>query len=384
VAKVIFGPVVSEARNKQGNLVFSRNRWGAFTRALAPDPGPAIGRRKENADTFAAVAPRWSANLTEAQRAAWRALALTANHTDVFGKPKRYSGFHLFVSLNLNLQYFLNTLLDNAPPDLDVTAPTNLLATTASAPDSLSITFAPTPVPADHALAIFATDTLAPGINNPGQRYSLIDVLDEGTNSPQDLTSAWAEVWGEMTGGNRLFLSAKLVNKNNGVTSASLRYTAGVTGTGVCMFKEVTTLTDAQIKALPTTAVTIVPLTAGKIIVPLAVLLQVDHTAAAYTNISAGVGNYISARFGGWDSPRIPNDNLLTPAGKRTTFLPLHLYIDAVPPTVIALRTYSYLDGDLEGSALEIRCTNALGNFTGGNAANSMKVTVYYQLIDAI
>jgi len=384
VAKVLFGPIVSEARNKQGNLVFSRNRWGAFTRALAPDPGPAIGRRKENAETFAAVTPRWSANLTEAQRSAWRSLALSANHTDVFGNHKRYSGFHLFVSLNLNLQYFLNTLLDNAPANLDVTAPTNLLATAASAPDSLTITFAPDPVPADHALAIFATDTLAPGINNPGQRYSLIEVLDEGTNSPQDLTSSWAEVWGEMTGGNRIFVSAKLVNKNNGVTSASLRYTAEVTGTGVCMYKEVTTLTDAQIKALPTTAITIVPLTAGKVIVPLAVLLQVNHTAAAYTNISAGIGNYINARIGSWPSPRALNDELLTPAGKRTVFIPIPLHLDATPPTSVSLKGITLPESGLAGTNLTLNCVNALGNFTGGNAANSMTVTVYYQLLDAI
>lgn len=163
-----------------------------------------------------------------------------------------------------------------------------------------------------------------------------------------------------------------------------------------------TTLTDAQIKALPTTPITLVAAPAsGFRIKILGGTMRLNNAAGAYTNINTAYCELRVNVTAGWRlaGPVLVNDTEWSVAltgmtdvfGNAATYVldvptPGLLYpVDAgaqsgnssgqlllnpfnIPPTA---------DVDAKAALLSIN-NNGSGNLTGGNAANSLKVTLYY------
>lgn len=156
----------------------------------------------------------------------------------------------------------------------------------------------------------------------------------------------------------------------------------------VSIRKAVVELTDAQIKALPTTPVEIVPSPgAGKVLLFIRGLVIVDATAADYTNIDAD-GSYLTIGYtgGGENTTYVINDAgasltqlsaLLTGNVRAVSILPLFNFLDGWGPTNNSVPT----EANLEAANIEVFAVNG-GNFTGGNAANSMKCIVLYTVVD--
>lgn len=132
------------------------------------------------------------------------------------------------------------------------------------------------------------------------------------------------------------------------------------------------TLTDAQIKALPTTEVEVVPAPGpGLIVVPVVALLFLTSTAD-YTNQDT------------------PSFNIVWPAGDATIYADGGL-LDSTNRFValhgasfdVAGSQYGFAFNSVVNTALSIDGNNGVaGNFTGGNAGNSLRVTVLYTVID--
>lgn len=127
------------------------------------------------------------------------------------------------------------------------------------------------------------------------------------------------------------------------------------------------TLTDAQIKALPTTPVQIMAAPgANKVINVINIFNYLDATAGAYGNITNaepstyydGTGGNIS--FGG--------DLDMENPVKSFVIQPLPGILDITEDAINKGVMY-YLE-------------NGASNYTGGNAANTLKVTVYYTVVD--
>jgi len=130
------------------------------------------------------------------------------------------------------------------------------------------------------------------------------------------------------------------------------------------------TLTDAQIKALPTTPVLIVPGNPHKAIVLHAAELILNDTAGAYTNVSTGAADVLSLHAGLRVSSELPNDELLGFATKQIG----HINARDAAPYACALSTR-------KGQDLELLCVNTDGDFTGGHADNYLRVIAYFNLI---
>jgi hypothetical protein len=155
---------------------------------------------------------------------------------------------------------------------------------------------------------------------------------------------------------------------------------------------ETRTLTNDEIKALPTTSIEIVAAPGeGKMLLFHSAILLCDATAGVYTNIDQA-GAYMSIRFTGQGdiSTLLVKDTgvsitmvslggLVEQAGnvRWATLLPYHLGADA---------SYGLIaNGDAvqENTGLSLRFRNySNGDLTGGHADNYMRVTVNYSVID--
>jgi hypothetical protein len=161
------------------------------------------------------------------------------------------------------------------------------------------------------------------------------------------------------------------------------------------------TLTDAQIKALPTTPIQIVAAPgAGYWIHVFAATLHGKFTSGAYTNVNAvNAQLYLTPATGGaWLTSVIENKNTYANAVARlATFLGAVETIAPVIPYQEALQSGGG-SGDwgeispsvdmgpaqLENKPVLVEiANNGDGNLTGGNAANTLVATVYY-IVEAV
>jgi hypothetical protein len=136
-----------------------------------------------------------------------------------------------------------------------------------------------------------------------------------------------------------------------------------------------TTLTDAQIKALPGTSVEVVPAPgAGMIVVPLVALLFLTRPTT-YTNVDAGSSVNLVWPGVGDATIYITGPSLL---GSNPSFCALHgASFDN------GGSQYAFAFESVVNAALQIDAGNgALGDFTGGGAGNSLKVQVLYSVLE--
>lgn len=156
------------------------------------------------------------------------------------------------------------------------------------------------------------------------------------------------------------------------------------------MLSATVTLTDAQIKALPTTPIEILPAVAGKANIIFFVLMALDTTGGPYSNVDPTNNLYcVNDINGNYD---VVTNSAITPFG-----------LDRADDHQICILNAVYgaaLAGDFAGFIIPIIAINnianwankptylvasngALNNYTGGNAANTLKVTTFYATVDA-
>jgi hypothetical protein len=164
----------------------------------------------------------------------------------------------------------------------------------------------------------------------------------------------------------------------NGLTQIS-------TGGGAGLVQVATvTLTDAEIKALPTTGIEIIAAPGvGKIILPISIVISFNWVAD-YTGIDANSTIY-SAMDGDYGSllPAISEsvdggiNNLLASSESKVVVMqqPISLFLGNTNPI-------NYSTSQLENKALILFSQNNGLPFSGGNAANQLLVTAYYFISD--
>ena len=146
------------------------------------------------------------------------------------------------------------------------------------------------------------------------------------------------------------------------------------------------TLTDAQIKALPTTPVVIIPAPgANRFIVLVQAIAIIDTLAGLYTNVSADVYVQLLLSPGDQDfAVSNPSDASATAGLLGTTraaiFLTPFSYAGTGGQSGLIISNYG-AESSVVNQSLAIAMTNDDGDLTGGNVANTLTVAVSYLVL---
>lgn len=214
MAKVKYGGGIQDIRGSLAGQVHSRNTFGNYIRQKVSPVQPRTSRQLEIRELFTSFSRRFSQTLTDEQQEAWRQAAASTPVRDVFGDSITLTGINLYTRVNSLRTLMGLDPLDEPPPVVQVGAPelTSVIADP-EAP-ALTLTFSPSPVPADTHLFIWATEPLNPGVAFVAHKLRLLAVLHPGTASPAQLLSDYTERFGGLVNGKRIYLAAEFVHAN--------------------------------------------------------------------------------------------------------------------------------------------------------------------------
>lgn len=170
---------------------------------------------------------------------------------------------------------------------------------------------------------------------------------------------------------------------NNGVQPINIE------GGSSYLVKAEVTLTDAQIKALPTTPIQVADAPgADKFISLIHAVIILDNVNGGYGNIAGGTSTLVS--FGVGELVALQTASSLYVESDMGDFefpssspFPIMFSAPANIGTGLFAAAGPADSNSVNNKPLYILGANGVnGNFTGGNAANTLKVTVYYVIVD--
>lgn len=216
MALVKYSPLIAEARGKVGDVIFSRNTYGAYVRDYVIPVQPGSTEQVKYQDYYAAVIGGWQ-GLTDVQRSMWIKASIDWSRKNIFGDGSKLSGFNLYVKLNMNRQKI--SLSNFSVPPLHVppilVRPVSLSIVNFSSVMNLSVDVAPT---STNNLIIYATPPLSPGINFVETEYRLFSIKKTGTSFT--LGASYSSFFGTFPAvGEKVFLRLATVATASGIQS---------------------------------------------------------------------------------------------------------------------------------------------------------------------
>ena len=284
MAKITFGGVVTDARNKQGDIVFSRGRGGAYTRAWLKPHNPRSTLQTAQRDLVKAQDDYWQHSLTTSQREAWNAFADANPRSKAKIETGRRSGFGWFIFQATRAQKYFAYQVTDPPTNLD-TYESNGIASFAVNTDNAEFLVAINTGPTGPDLCeVWATPRISPGITRIYRGLRYVGPINAGDPSPKNLWNEYTSRVGPLTPRSNVGLMVR------GISATTLQegypWYAITTdaGTGDAMLQIKRILTAAELLALHTTPIVLVPAPGpNKMIQPLSASLAYHHGATPYT-----------------------------------------------------------------------------------------------------
>lgn len=171
---------------------------------------------------FGGFSKAWGGVLTDLQRAAWIALASTNPIPDQFGNPQVVTGINFYQRVNRNLSTIATARLDNAPSDQHVEGLTSVSLAAQVSGDLLELTFTPQTLDPDMHLVVTMSPPVSPGKSffTPLLKLVFADPNDQ-TGSPLNLFTPYHDLYGNLQEGQKIGVSAYVINGSNGAASVS-------------------------------------------------------------------------------------------------------------------------------------------------------------------
>lgn len=238
MAKVTFGPLVSDVRKKIAGVVFSKARTGAYVRKKSSPVQPRTSSVRAVRANFTANSKAWSGTLSAPERLTFTNLANTLTKKDRLGQSFTLTGAQLYQSIMRNLHTISAQPLTTAPTDQYVSDLGGLVLQEVLSETSplvgKGLTVDPVNMPAaGEYLVISATAPTPPGRSFIGKgKFRLIEVVAPGTTSPfftlpLDITAGYQEKFGALAAGQTINVQLNNINSANG--AAGKPYPAAIT-----------------------------------------------------------------------------------------------------------------------------------------------------------
>lgn len=218
MALVKFGGGVAEIRGKQGGVIYSRNAAGAYIKTKVTPVNPQTSYQQAVRALLQGISQNWKL-LSGAQKDGWDTLGDQVTRINVFGDSLPYTGYSLYMRLNLNLQQVGVAIIDDAPtvPSLDALVLGALSFD--AAPDAMSIAFTPSQATKGTSIITYATGNIVTGRRFVKNLRRLVQV-DSEPAGPLDIQSNHNDRFGALTVGARIFVALKLVDETTGFDGA--------------------------------------------------------------------------------------------------------------------------------------------------------------------
>ena len=216
--KVLWGSLAVDGSGKLGGHVYAKNRGGNYVRTKTKPLNPQTLAQTSVRNDFTANAQAWR-GLTDAQRQTWASAIASFPKKNSLGSSISLSGSNLFQRVNQNLRLVGATPLDTAPLPSAVTPITSLSLAADSVAPSMSLTFAPSPVPANYKLVIEATPGQSAGRTFVKNKYRRIQIVAAAGTSPANILAAYTAKFGSPIAGTKVFVRAKMIDTTNGFES---------------------------------------------------------------------------------------------------------------------------------------------------------------------
>lgn len=223
MAKILFTAVVADMRGKIAGTVFSKNAAGAFARTKVSPVNRQSPAQQAARNRLSQLSATWR-TLTNADRASWRAQAVNAEGTNVFGNTKTLTGQQLFVGVNSNFAMLGQGIaLQATQSDSPAFTGTLSIGSSVNASQNMdALQLVAAGVTGDNVVfAVQATAPLSPGISNADGRYRSI-----GYNLPTATTTngiaAYTAKFGPARTGQKIFMKFTPLNVLTGRSGADI------------------------------------------------------------------------------------------------------------------------------------------------------------------
>jgi hypothetical protein len=219
--KLEFGMIVTQGSGKLGGHVFTKGRNGNNARTKVKPINRRTTAQVDVRSILSTISEGWRA-LTDAQRLAWNSEAQQFTHHNNFGQKFHPTGKNYYTEVNINLLNAGSAIV-NSPPGTAPAAPLTTLIALSGAPNTITATFTPTPVPAGNAMIVFGSRGLSAGVSFVGKAYRQFVTFPAATASPLNLTASYTAKFGTPITGTRVFLQVKQINIVTGLPSIPLQ-----------------------------------------------------------------------------------------------------------------------------------------------------------------
>lgn len=223
MAKIKFGAMVNDARGSVDGIVYSKNQYGGYARVKTSPVQPRSNYQVAARAIFGALSTAYSNTLSDAQRAAWKLFAANNPTTDVFGNSQTLTALAMFQSVNAVLGHAGEVMILDPPANMDVTALLTATVTATAAVPTLSIAFTATPLGADHALYVYATEPLPGGVSFIQNRLKFLGAGPAADASPSSFLTEYNARYGNLIAGQKIGFLVCTVNTLNGAVSVGVQ-----------------------------------------------------------------------------------------------------------------------------------------------------------------
>lgn len=214
MARVLYGPHITNIKGSIGGLSFQENKSGAIVRLRPSTPFISSSRQNERHTAFSEILGRWD-NLTLAEQQQWATFAALNPKTNFWGELKNLSGYNWFMSIGI-----LRRIVWNPVPSIPPVYASPIMIpafTTSLSVTQLLITW-PAPIVVSGYTFYYASNLLrTPSLKNR-KNLTYVGYSSNFAGSNIDLTSRWVDTfniaWPPLASRSNLYIIVAAITLN--------------------------------------------------------------------------------------------------------------------------------------------------------------------------